>query len=157
MVIDQMGDKPTPEKSSQVLSKHLRDMLDRFKAKGVKVWLLKQVPEANQPNIAKDVYMLKRFPALNRMSDSAITLRQHQQRQANANKVIDSLPPGLCEVVDPTPLFFKEGENLKIYGERAFYRDSHHLTRYGADYYLSNVFDGILSEIKADGFDSDEN
>ena len=36
----------------------------------------------------------------------------------------------------------------KIDEQRSYYRDNNHLTRYGADYYLSDIFDRVFSEIK---------
>jgi len=148
MVIDKMGVTPTPEESSFVLAKHLRNMTEMFRRAGVKVWLFKQVPEANQVNIARNVYMLKRFPSINKMQRHTVTLLEHERRQSEANKVIDSLSADLCEVIDPTDAFFKNSGKLTIYDERSYYRDDDHLTQYGADYYLTEIFDKMFEKIK---------
>jgi len=143
MVIDQMHVTPTPQISSAALSRQLKLMIKMFKRAGVKVWLLKQVPEVKRSSAARAVYMLKRFSKINHMDEYCTPLLQHERRQANANKAIDRLPAGLCEVIDLTPHFFGNSEKLKIYDKRSYYRDDNHLTRHGAKYYLTNVFTQI--------------
>ena len=57
------------------------------------------------------------------------------------------MPKDLVNVIDPAPYFFVDSAKLKVYGNRAYYKDDDHLTRAGADYYLSKMFDGIFAEI----------
>ena len=57
------------------------------------------------------------------------------------------MPEGLINVIDPSPYFFKASDRVKVYGDRSYYRDDDHLTRAGADYYLSEMFDEIFARI----------
>ena len=92
--------------------------------------------------------MGKRFPLMNQMpAQFTVSKEDHQNTQEHANKAIDRLPKGLINVIDPAPYFFVESTKLKVYGDRAYYKDDDHLTRAGADYYLSSTFDAIFAEI----------
>ena len=146
-VVDELEGVINTETSMMVMRIHLQKMLVRFKREGVKVWILKQVPATNNSHTALHVYMLKRFPRINWMNESVVTSESYQQKQLNANNIIDGLPEGLVNVVDPNSQFFKDFQKLKIYNERSYYRDDNHLTRYGSEYYLSNLFEGIFTQI----------
>jgi peptidoglycan/LPS O-acetylase OafA/YrhL len=136
------------ERTSRLLTKHLEMMARYLKDHGVTVWLIKQVPESNDVNTASAFYKAKRHPYTNDFPLRITTTREeHQRRQARANKTIDSVHSGLLNVIDPTQYFFKDSNSLKVYGDRSYYKDDDHLTRAGADYYLSEMFNAIFAEI----------
>jgi len=123
-------------------------MAKNLKKLGVQIWLIKQVPESNSIRTAQEFYMGKRFPLMNEMpAQFTVSKEDHQNTQEHANQAIDYLPKGLINVIDPASYFFVESTKLKVYGDRAYYKDDDHLTRAGADYYLSKMFDGIFAEI----------
>ena len=133
----------------------LARMIKKLNTLGVKVWIIKQVPQTNNVRTAQEFYMAKRFPFFNKMPPQHTTTKgDYLQKQTHANKVLDRLPVDLINVIDPTPYFFKDSDKLKVYGDRAYYRDDDHLTRAGADHYLSEMFDGIFAEIAEQQKDS---
>ncbi len=123
-------------------------MAENLKNSGVKVWLIRQVPESNNIRTAQEFYMAKRFPLLNSMpAQFTVSKEEHENVQEHVSKAINRLPKDLVNVIDPAPYFFVDSAKLKVYGNRAYYKDDDHLTRAGADYYLSSTFDAIFAEI----------
>ena len=144
MVIDGPGQTPSPEVSSAALARQLESMLVALQEAGIRVWLIRQVPETNHRDTAKQVAMLKRFPGGNRLEAFTTTRAQHLERRRSSDAVFAGLPQGLVEIVDPSDQFFPAGQRLNIYGERSYYRDDDHLTRPGAERYLAPVFEAIF-------------
>jgi peptidoglycan/LPS O-acetylase OafA/YrhL len=145
----------SPERTAELLTKHLESTARQLKSKGITVWLIKQVPESNNVSTASEFYRAKRFTYLNDMPAQYTILRNdHERRQMRVNRAIDSVPAGLMNVIDPTPYFFKNTDRLKVYGDRSYYRDDDHLTRAGADHYLSEMFDSIFTKIAKDQKDN---
>ena len=137
-----------PDRTSDLLFENLKLMSHRFKKHDIRVWLIKQVPESNNTETASEFYLAKRFSLLNRMPQQyTTTIESHARRQMRANKIFDKLPANLVTVIDPTPYFFKGSDKLKAYEKRSFYRDDDHLTRAGADYYLSEMFNAMFAQI----------
>ncbi|MFO7534648.1 MAG: acyltransferase family protein [Kiritimatiellia bacterium] len=147
MVVDQAGAVATPENSAAALGVHLGEMVERLKSAGMTVWILKQVPEADQERIARNFYLSKRFPLFNRLEPLSTPFEAHTARQARANAVLDALASETVHVIDPAPAFFPDGGPLELYSERAFYRDSHHLTPYGAETFLAPVLVPIFKKM----------
>lgn len=147
MVVETPESSVTHEQSAQALRRQLGHMVDRFEKSGITVWILKQVPEADRSHIARHFYLSKRFPLVNHLDSASTTRAEHRARQAHANAALDSVGADRIHVIDPAPYFFPEGRPLTLYAERAYYRDEHHLTRYGAEIFLTPVFDGIFSRI----------
>jgi len=141
----------TQTKTTMLLTKHLEMMARKLKSQGITVWLIKQVPESNNIHTAQDFYMGKKLPWCNHLPLQLTTSKgDHEKRQAHANEAIDNVPAGLIRVINPTSYFFRNSDRLKVYGERAYYSDDDHLTRAGADYYLTAMFDEIFAEIAAE-------
>ena len=147
-VLDEVGQSPGPGVSAAVLTRQLTVMATRLRAAGVEVWLVKQVPETNNLNTARQVSMLKRFPMLNQLDAFTTTRAEHEQRQASTEKAIAEVPLGLLEIIDPEAVFFEGSDQLRIYEERSIYRDDDHLTRFGAQRLMGPVFDELFLKIK---------
>lgn len=147
MVVNRVNDEVTPENSARVLRVQLGGMLQRLEGAGITVWILKQVPEADQGRIARNFYLSKRFACVNRLNRTSTSYAAHQARQARANAVLDALASERIHVIDPAPFFFPGGDPLVIYAERAFYRDEDHLTRTGAETFLTPVMAPIFKQI----------
>jgi hypothetical protein len=144
---DRMSDM-SAERTAELLTKHLKITASDLMSRGINVWLIKQVPESNQVNTAAQFYRAKRFPYLNDLpTQFTSSMSDHESRQQRVNKAIDSVPSELMNVMDPTPYFFKNSKRLKVYGDRAYYRDDDHLTRAGADHYMSEMFNEIFVQI----------
>jgi len=127
----------------------LERMLERLTQAGVRVWILKQVPETNRSDTARQFYFASRFPRLANFDQFTISLKKHEQRQLYADRALDGLESTKVTVIDPSPAFFdNEKAMLKIYSDRSYYRDDDHLTSYGVEQMLGPVIDQIMSEIR---------
>lgn len=114
----------------EAFSLRLPETVARLNKLGVHVWILKQVPlqEKHAPLIMANS---KRFG--HDSSEGGIPLADHKERQKFVNSVIDSLPPAQVTILDPTDIFLSEKGicRFSIDGQ-PLYRDSDHLSRYGA-------------------------
>jgi peptidoglycan/LPS O-acetylase OafA/YrhL len=138
----------TPDKSVRLLSKYLGIMARKLQSHGVTLWVVKQVPETTV--WGRHFYLWKKYPYLNNAPAQYTTSREeHQVRQRNANAAFDAMTGGVVNLVDPATHFFKNGDRLKAYQDRAYYCDSHHLTRAGADYYLKDMLSELFAQIAA--------
>ncbi|MEQ8821171.1 MAG: acyltransferase family protein [Sumerlaeia bacterium] len=145
-------DRITESHAEAVLEEHLRGMIVTLEDAGVRVWLLKQVPETDNYHTARHFSYTFRYPLFNSMERYTTTRAEHEKRQACFESVLKNLGdhPNLT-VIDPTLAFFDNSEGrLEIYSERSHYRDDNHLTRYGAEKYLGPIFEEVFAEIAAD-------
>jgi peptidoglycan/LPS O-acetylase OafA/YrhL len=150
LVVDAKSGNPSPDDSARVMKKHLAAMVDYFKEAGITVWLIEQVPEADQPRVARDYYLMERFPVLNSIEKDSTSIAEHRARQARADAVLESMASTGVYVVDPTPSFFPPGRSrLELFDGRAIYRDDDHLTEYGAQKYIGPLLDQVYKKIAA--------
>lgn len=114
--------------------------IDELTKNGITVWIVKQVPEADNCQIARRFYYASRFPVLNEMDRVSSSRALHEKRQHDANGVLDSIGfnPRIKRL-DPSDQFFRDGQ-LIVSGERAYYRDDDHLTRFGVLTFLVPFF-----------------
>ena len=134
--------------SPHFFARRMETMAEKLKLSGVKVWFIKQWPYSNNFHAAQEFYMGKRFSFFNKMpSQYAAPKKWDKKKQASINEAIDSLPSYLLEALNSPSYFYNNSSRLKIYDDRAYYRDAHHLTRAGSDYYLTEMLDGIFAEI----------
>lgn len=149
MVLDRERETISPRNSAQSLARQFKIMLDRLNAAGIDVWIVKQFPEAECRRIANTFYLAKRFPRLNNLPPASTSFAAHVARQGRVNAILDALASARVHVIDPTPAFFPHGGPLTIYGDRAYYWDNHHLSRYGSDTFMPPVLDEIFLGIGA--------
>ena len=90
---------------------------------------------------------MKRFPQINRIDPLSISRDQYDLENTILHGQFDTLPRDLVNVVDVSDAFFNKGSRLKTYDQRAYYRDTNHLTKYGADYYLGAALEDIMTQI----------
>ena len=153
MVIDQEAMELSPENSRAALQRQLSQMVGVLNQRGITVWCLLQVPEAGQSNTASRFALNSGFPWLNRFMQQTIpqfeeAKDRYQERRIFSVEILKNLEASHFHILDPTSAFFPDGGLLKLYGERAFYRDEDHLTMSGADHYLTSVIRPVFSEIK---------
>jgi peptidoglycan/LPS O-acetylase OafA/YrhL len=140
----------TPETCRDALQRQLDRMLKEFEASGVRVWALLQIPEAGRSAVARDFYLMHRFPVLNGgdfMWDAARV--RYECRSAMSRQVFAALKAPNLVVLDPVGAFLGQDKGLQLYSDRAFYRDEDHLTRPGAEHYLRPLLSATLSEIRS--------
>lgn len=148
MVIDSEQAELTPENNMMALERNLSKMLSTLAEHEVRVWILQQVPSASRPRVARDFYVAQTFPAINPIelnNDTPIAV--YEAIRMRSNSMFQRLDFPNLTVIDPLPLFYPQGGNLKIHSDRAFYRDEDHLTKTGSVHYLSDTFKSIMSEI----------
>jgi peptidoglycan/LPS O-acetylase OafA/YrhL len=136
----------TPKSAIAAIRRQLDAMVQELSDAGVRVWILKQVPETDDLKSARHFYQAQRFPFVDLPDLYSVSLEVHRLRQRHAEMIFAGLSaPGLT-VIDPSPAFFaNEAKRLHVYSERSHYRDDDHLTRYGADRFLGETFDGIFA------------
>ncbi len=137
----------TPEIASASVRRQLKKMIEYLSNSGTKIWLIKQIPETNNQNTARHFLLAKRFPLLNHLDRFTVSMDAHRHRQFHADNAFKGMELANLTIIDPSPLFFNNELRLEVYSERAHYRDDNHLTRYGAEKFLSPIFDDIFTEI----------
>lgn len=144
-VVDSDCKKINKAKGS-ILKRSLREMVERLKGANVKIYILKQVPSISDQHCAKHVFMLKRYPTINQMQDTLNPKLDPLILRDNADKAIEGVEK-LAVILDSNKSFFDSSGKVKVYSERSYYRDTGHLTRYGAKHYLSGLFNKFFDEI----------
>lgn len=149
---DQTGTSSTPQEAAAALSRQLTPMLKKLKIHGIKVYLIKQTPETENDMPAKHFFIRKRFPALNPSADAQFTkeIAVHYHQTALIEELTNSLQEnGLAQVIDPAPAFFDNPlQRLEVYSERSHFRDSNHLTAFGAERFMRPCFSEIFGDMK---------
>ena len=150
MVANQDFDGLTNGQSSMAFKASLTDMIQRLGQNGVKVWILKQVPEVPNANVARQFYLANKFPWWNVFPDCSGTYQQHLKRQNSSNTIINGLRSDLTKVLDPSSQFFDSqgGSTFEVFEDRAFYRDDDHLTQHGAEVFLTPIFAKVFDEFE---------
>jgi hypothetical protein len=154
MVIDNEAMELSPENCFDALQRQMLQMLEVLDQHGITVWCLLQVPEAGQSSTASRFALSRAFPWLDRLTEQPLLqwedARGHyEDRQKLSVQMMQNLEKPNLRVLDPTKAFFPDDEGkLKLYGDRAFYRDEDHLTLSGANHYLAEVFRPVFSTIK---------
>ncbi len=130
-------DTEEPRSRQRTLRSHSQDKLNKMLSTlsdwGVKVWIVEQVPEADDTQLARKFFYATRLPSINAFPTTKVTVFDHRDRQLAVHAILDTVRSDTVTVIDPSPAFFDKALNLTLYGERSFYRDDDHLTRYGAE------------------------
>jgi peptidoglycan/LPS O-acetylase OafA/YrhL len=116
--------------AQQTFELRLTETVRRINESGAHVWILKQVPlqEEHAPLIMANS---KRFGYDS--SEGGVPLAHHRKRQKFVNSVFDSLPTANVTILDPTDIFLSEKGICRFSTDgQPLYRDSDHLSRYGA-------------------------
>ena len=120
--------------------------LDALEKLGANVWILKQVPLQNiepQRLIVRSLYFETEIP-------KGVTIKEHEERQSNANMIIDEKAKGRDGVttIDLSSAFFPTDDHSLIGGQQgSYYRDDNHVSILGADEILRPVIDSVLIEM----------
>lgn len=137
----------------EVLTRRLAAMVQRLREAGIQTWIIQQVPEADNTQIAREFYLSRRYAWINGpVQTQSVTADQSRARRADADRMFEDLSRMGAHVVDPHEAFFVGSDRLVISGDRAYYRDNNHLTSSGVDRYmrtsLSPMFDAIGDDIR---------
>lgn len=129
-----LGDKKTinsHESPPQIFKRNLNELVGFCGKRKIKLWILKQVPEAREPQMARDWFLfsmgMRATPP-----DRSTTFAMHRKRQAMTDTIFSSFTSGQISLIDPSKLLFTDQNELITHKNgRALYRDSNHLTRPG--------------------------
>ena len=139
-----------PTAASASLARQLQHMLDRLEAAGTRVWVIAQVPETDDRDTARHVYIAERFGAWNRFDAHTTTRAEHDARQAAVVAAFAAIDSPALTILDPSaPLFENEEGRLRVLDGRALYRDDNHLTRAGVERLAAPVFDRLFGELRS--------
>lgn len=147
MVVDEMNPSPSFEDASGALIRQLTAMNERLRKNGIELALMQQVPESTVGGTAKLFYAQKRFPQTHSLPQFTTSRSDHAARQQRTMDTLARLSKEGLTVIDPTDQFFQEGDGLKVYAERAYYRDEDHLSRAGSMHYLAPFFEKIMRQL----------
>jgi len=124
---------PKREYPSSVIERNLRLLIDFCKARNIMLWIVKQVPETGELMPAREWFLFK-SGRKNEAGNHRRTLAEHIERQANIEKVFQSVRGDSVRFIDPAVLLFDNDQKTINYrGGRSLYRDNDHLTRWGAE------------------------
>lgn len=150
MVVDSVNESPSSEISKAALDRQLQNMLENLDSRGVRVWLIPQVPACERRQTARDFYITHRFPQFNKHHFKLSTpIHAYIKARADSMEVFTSIKSSNLVIVDPKDSFFSEGNMLQVYGDRSYYRDEDHLTRAGANRYMRDLIEDLLNGIKS--------
>lgn len=147
MVVDSEMKEPSFEDSSGALVRQLSAMNARLVEAGIQLILVQQVPESTVNGVASRFLSCHRSLGFGDFPQFTTTRAQYEERQGRTMASLARLADEGVLVVDPVGGFFGESQPLKIYGERAFYRDDDHLTRAGAQFYLRPFYERLMSDL----------
>ncbi|MEJ6644448.1 MAG: acyltransferase family protein [Akkermansiaceae bacterium] len=152
MLVERENPDPGFEESAGLLRSRLVEMSARLKGHGIELWVLQQVPESTVGKVAERFYAATRFPLLYSLEERDTSLEVHQVRERRTMAEFVKLPAGTVRMIDATGAFYPEGANegLKLFAERAYYRDDDHLSRFGSVHYLAPVFEEVLLSMRGE-------
>lgn len=111
----------------------LREFLQRVKAAGKTVILIEPLPVFQNDNILTYARYLKRTQAANNAPAFVCTETEYLERYEKALGILRTMEAeGLCKLINPSPLFFKNGEARAIENGIILFRDNNHITPAGS-------------------------
>lgn len=127
-----------------------RELLPLLERHGVNVWVVTQVPEANEDLIARRFMRSIEFPAINspipERGRSKSSYQERSDLQQRLCRFLESAPN--VTIIDVTDAFFEDRENAShIHKGRPVYRDISHLSDSGAELMLSETFMELLDQV----------
>lgn len=142
---DSADDAFSPESGRRVLAQQLLKLVERLVSAQRKVWIVQQVPEQSGPT-AWPLLMEKHLGIS--ASFFPTTLEKHTRRQSATNSILYSTESVGAKVLATQRLFFDECSNpILLINGRACYRDSDHLTKYGANVMLKDIFENMACSV----------
>lgn len=131
----------------EVLSRNLEELVMFCEKNHIKLWVVKQVPEAGVLMPARELFLCsigRKF----RLSDARNTQVDHQRRQAKPENIFQREFCSDVRFVDPAPFLFDgDGKIMNYLDGRSLYKDSNHLTRWGVQL-LRPLFKESMLEMK---------
>ena len=130
-----------------ILQQNLIAIAKICSANGIKLWIVKQVPETGEKTPARS-YLRYTYGLVPHLSNQRRSKDQHDEQQLKAEILFHSLPKASASFVDPAPyLFDPSGMTINYQDDRALYRDQDHLSLSGVEY-TCEAFADMFRKIK---------
>jgi peptidoglycan/LPS O-acetylase OafA/YrhL len=137
--------------ASSSLKRQLNSMLKTLSDAKVRVWIIKQVPENNDEWLSRRVLNAELFSFLKSPPKFTIAYSDYLQGRLNSSNIMDGIDVSGVTVLDSAPDFFNNpNRRLNVHNYRSFYRDDHHLTKFGAEQMVRPILESIFAEIAKD-------
>ncbi|MDB2525767.1 acyltransferase [Mariniblastus sp.] len=132
-------------KNLEILRRNL-DILVKFcDNRDIKLVLINQVPVSGELTPARDLFLFTMGQRDN-LSDKRTTSTEHNNRMSDFNTILSTYSPEELRTCDPSPYFFDDdGLQINYRNGRSYFRDSGHLTEWGAQL-IEPVLESILLE-----------
>ncbi|HEX5443189.1 MAG TPA: SGNH hydrolase domain-containing protein, partial [Pirellulales bacterium] len=138
----------TPAEAKRAFKAGMQRTIDELRSVGVKVWVVKQVPE-QQGSPRRALALAKFLPW--RSSPNGISISEHRRLQANVNEILGAFDEDGIRLLDPAESCFDDHGGSRIGGDgESYYRDNDHLSRLGAEVLLGEMLYDVFAEIAAD-------
>ncbi len=152
---DQQSYDQTSTNAQRCLSESLDSLAHDLSASGVKIWILKQVPEQSQRKILPNWMRSNLYGCgwLFTFEPPPVSRELHNQRQANANAILDAIAAtnNNVSILDGSSAFFMQGETASVVRDNhCLYRDANHLSYSGSKLVVNTLFEDVFSRIRND-------
>jgi hypothetical protein len=125
-LVDARTETVSREESIEVVRRRLDALVATLSDAGIKVWILKQVPEQDGLT-AFQLLMNRRFCIEPHAGQT--TIESHGQRQSGVNRAFAEMSADGAEILDPTSSCLDSlGKPVTLVNGRACYKDSNHLS-----------------------------
>jgi peptidoglycan/LPS O-acetylase OafA/YrhL len=147
LVTDSESTVRSHSNAMDALSRQMWQLALQCRSAGIKLWVLRQVPEAGENDVARQVFMWKRFPLLNAPPIKSGTRADYLNGQELLDRCFKLIATAGARICDSDRFCFDAMGRTINFGDRACYRDRNHLTRYGAERFLRPIFVPVFQEI----------
>lgn len=138
----------TREDARRAFTNNMGEMLDQFEQAGIRVWIVKQVPEQLGPIAMPWLFKNLQFPTVPLLGTSP---ERHRDRQAFSDQCFARWARSNIQLVETLDgCFNAQGRPTLTAEGRACYRDNDHLSRFGAKYLIMERFDEVFEAIAQD-------
>ena len=152
-VTDQINAPNNQEESTRAFQRSIYALATECETAGIKLWILKEVPETGETECARRFVLSKLNPALFPLPDHTLSMGEYRNRQQAPGQAFNTLNPSSARVIDPSPFFFdRAGRTTNCRDGRALYRDNDHLTKAGIGLLrplIEQLFDEMLGKTSA--------
>lgn len=144
LLYDSVSPERTVDRSWDLLKVNLSTMIDELKGRGIQVYIVAQVPEVAFDPFRRE-FIARRSMNFWMRRQEAVDGSIFLERQDKVLQYFRELSEEGVHVLHPEKKLLLNRNNVLIYhGEQLIYRDSHHLSPYGAQFVYRDIVRGCL-------------
>ena len=130
--------------AQQVFQRNLINTLQQLNDRGIRVWLMEQIPLQQHDPIYEIVTALR----TNQPTPLGVSEEKHAERQINVRRILRNLELPNVTVFDPSPtIFTHDGYSRFIEDNTLFYINHDHLSHAGAERFIRPLLEPIFKEM----------